>query len=345
MSLRIETSHEAPPDWDAYVSAHPRASAYHLAAAVNVGPQVFGLRAFFLSARDVAGKIVGVLPLVEQSSLVFGRFLVSVPFFTYGGVLADDDAVAVQLARAASDLAQSRRAAHVELRHIEPIEGLGLGERLDKVSMVLDLPETEDTLSKKLGSKLRSQIRRADREQIEVLWGGVELVKDFYTVFASTMHELGTPVYPRRFFETFCRSLPELSRVLVVKSNGVVHAASIVIRHGARLEVPWAAATAHAKRNSINMRLYWEMLSFAVRGSARQFDFGRSTVDAGTYRFKAQWGAQPMQLRWHYWLPDGAAIPQLNHSNPKYAVAANLWRRMPLWCANLIGPHIARNLP
>lgn len=327
------------------MARHPGASAYHHAKAVAIGCDAFGLRATYLTARDSAGKLAGVLPLVEQSSLLFGRYLISVPFFTYGGILADGPDAVAGLAARAAELASERGAAHVELRHSAPVEGLQLDERLDKVSMVLPLPGTEDALSKQLGSKLRSQIKRAEREQIEVAWGGAELLPDFYGVFAPTMHSLGTPVYSRRFFETFCRALPDLSRVLVVRSNSVVEAAAIVVRHGSRLEVPWAACTPEGKRKSVNMRLYWEMLRHAVASGATAFDFGRSSVDAGTYKFKAQWGAAPVQLHWHYWLKGGGAIPKLNHSNPKYALAANLWRRMPLWCANLVGPHIARSLP
>jgi hypothetical protein len=119
----------------------------------------------------------------------------------------------------------------------------------------------------------------------------------------------------------------------------------VLVRHGNRIEVPWAACTETGKRGAINMRLYWEMLQYGVRERAEKFDFGRSAPDSGTYKFKAQWGAQPVQLHWHYWLPNGAQLPRLNHSNPKYALAASMWRKMPLWCANLIGPHIVRNLP
>jgi FemAB-related protein (PEP-CTERM system-associated) len=345
MSVQVETSTDAPAGWDAYVHQHAAASAYHFSAAVRIARDAFGLHVFFLTAKDAAGNVVGILPLVEQSSALLGRYLISVPYFTYGGALANDDSIATKLCLAAGELGRSRRAAHVELRHTLPIEGIPFGARLDKVSMVLPLPATEEALSKQLGSKLRSQIKRAEREQVEVAWGEAQLLPDFYSVFAPTMHELGTPVYSKRFFETVLRALPDRARVLVVKSQGRVEAASIVVRHASRLEVPWAACTPEGKRKSINMRLYWEMLRFAVGSGAPAFDFGRSSIDAGTYKFKAQWGSQPMQLYWHYWMAGDAPLPKLNHSNPKFALAANLWRRMPLWCANLIGPHIARNLP
>jgi serine/alanine adding enzyme len=343
--MRVESSAAAPAEWDAYVEGHAEGTAYHRAASVRIGAEAFGLRTFFLWAHDEAGRIVGVLPLVEQSSLLFGHFLISVPYFTYGGILADTEAAAAALAREAAEVGARRGVAHVELRHSAPQAALTLPERLDKVSMVLSLPPTEAELSKQLGSKLRSQIKRAEREQVEIAWGGVELLPEFYQVFAPAMHRLGTPVYSRRFFEVACRAFGPLCAVLVVRGQGEPQAAAIVVRHRDRIEVPWAAATEAAKRGAINMRMYWEMLRYSIGAGAQAFDFGRSTVDSGTYRFKAQLGATAQQLHWHYWLRGGGEVPKLNQSNPKYARAADLWRRMPLWCANLIGPYIVRNLP
>ncbi|HUY83182.1 MAG TPA: FemAB family XrtA/PEP-CTERM system-associated protein [Steroidobacteraceae bacterium] len=344
-SPRVETTAGAPSDWDAYVERHPQASAYHRAAAVEIGARAFGLRTAFLAARDERSRLIGALPLVEQSSALFGRFLVSLPFVTYGGILAEDPPAAAALAAEAAALGRERRADHVELRHTAPLAAPGFAERLDKVSMILALPDSEAELLARLGSKLRSQIRRAEREPIEILWGGAESLRDFYPLFAAAMHGLGTPVYSRRFFEIAYDALREVASVLVVRLRGEAHAAAILVRHGRRFEVPWAAASPRAKRLSVNMRMYSEMLRFAVAGGAEAFDFGRSTVDSGTYRFKAQWGAQAQQLHWHYWLRGAGAVPKLNQSNPKYARAAALWRRMPLCCANLLGPYIARKLP
>lgn len=343
--MQISIAAAAPAGWDEFVLNHPQASACHRAAAVAIGRRAFGLETFYLSAADDAGKLTGILPLVEQSSVIFGRFLSSIPFFTYGGILARDPQVAAALARRAGELARERRAKHVELRHDTPLEGLGFAERLDKLSMVLPLPADEAALSKQLGSKLRSQIKRAERENPEILWGGAELLPDFYQVFARSMHELGTPVYPRRFFDVTLEALRDVLDVLVVRVRGRAEAAAMMIRHGERIEVPWAACSPEGKRGALNMRMYWEMLRLCVARGARAFDFGRSTLDSGTYRFKAQWGAQPLQLHWYYWLPEGAELPRLNHSNPKYELAARVWRRMPLWSANLIGPWVARNLP
>jgi FemAB-related protein (PEP-CTERM system-associated) len=342
--LRVTVETQAPAAWDEYVGGHACGKAYHLAAPVQVGRRAFGLDTRFMTAY-AGDRIVGVLPLVEQSSLLFGRFLVSVPFFTYGGILSDDDAVTQALVVQLRAHAAARRVEHTELRHSAPMPAIGVPERTDKVSMVLELPPTIAGLSKALGSKLRSQIKRAEREDPQVLWGHRELLEDFYRVFSVSMRDLGTPVYPRRFFEVVCDAFGDLLSVVVIRVQGVPLAAGILLRHGHSIEVPWAAALPEAKRGAINMRMYWEMLSRAVESGAHSFDFGRSTADSGTYRFKAQWGAVPQQLHWHYLLASGGEIPMLNHANAKYALATTMWKRLPLWCANALGPLIIRNLP
>ena len=93
------------------------------------------------------------------------------------------------------------------------------------------------------------------------------------------------------------------------------------------------------------MLMYWEVLKFAISENYTYFDFGRSSVDSGTYRFKKQWGSEPKQLYWHYWLASGGELPALNPNNPKYKLAINMWQKMPISLTKIIGPHIVKNLP
>jgi FemAB-related protein (PEP-CTERM system-associated) len=335
----------APQGWDEYVLGRPESTAYQLADAVRIGTRAFGLKSYYIVARGEGGRIVGVLPLVEQSSVLFGRFLASVPFFNYGGVLADDAGSVAAISAAAEQLARDRRAQHVELRHEHPLGAMTYPVRLDKITMLLDLPDSVAKLNQQLGSKLRSQIKRAERENPLVEIGGRELLPAFYAVFRVAMHELGTPVYPLNFFEATYDAMPDRCRIVLVSAAGAVQAASFLIRYRDRIEVPWAASTPLAKPMALNMRLYWEMLKYSVESGCRRFDFGRSTRDSGTHKFKAQWGAQPVQLNWYYWLAPGRELPRLNQSNPKYAMAANVWRKLPRWLVNAAGPHIVKNLP
>jgi serine/alanine adding enzyme len=211
--------------------------------------------------------------------------------------------------------------------------------------MLLDLPGSADELWKQFGAKLRAQIRRPQKEGATCVAGGAELLPEFYAVFSENMRDLGTPVYPVRFFARILGFLPDATRLFVVRWNGAPVAAALVISHGDTLEIPWASSLRRANAIGVNMLLYWSVLEFACQSGHRVFDFGRCTVDSGPHRFKKQWGATPRQLYWHYWLRDGGELPRLNHSNPRYAAAIALWRRLPLAVANRIGPLLIGSLP
>jgi FemAB-related protein (PEP-CTERM system-associated) len=211
--------------------------------------------------------------------------------------------------------------------------------------MTLDLPSSSEALWKSFDSKLRAQIRRPQKAGATYRLGGAELFSDFYAVFARNMRDLGTPVYPRAFFREILGEFAREARICIVDLAGRPVAAGLVLTHRSTMEIPWASSLREANRESVNMLLYFAVLEAAVKAGCKQFDFGRSTKDAGTYRFKAQWGAQPQQLNWHYWLAHGQTPPQISPSNPKYRLAIALWRRLPLPIANFLGPHIVKNLP
>lgn len=334
------------PDWDAFVKARPAASVYLRGGWSLLAQEVFGHDPHFIEARDHAGALCGVLPVVRQKSLLFGNFATSLPFFNYGGALADDEQVALQLMERARVLAQDLGCRYLELRDAEPRPG-GWQVRTDKVTMILDLPADAAALSRQLGSKLRSQVKRADRESPSLRVGGAELLKDFYEVFCHTMRDLGTPVYPRRFFDALFRAFPDECLLVVVDRAGKPAAAGFLILADGRAEIPWAACREDAKPAGFNMKLYWEVLMAVIERGCRQFDFGRSTTDSGTYRFKKQWGARPMQLYWHRWERDAdpakAGVPAKEGRLMRYATSA--WQKLPLRVANALGPLVSPSLP
>jgi FemAB-related protein (PEP-CTERM system-associated) len=220
----------------------------------------------------------------------------------------------------------------------------GLPQRLDKVAMILELADDSDSQLARFSAKLRSQIRRPAKEGFSCRIGGAELLADFYRVYAINMRDLGTPVYPLAFFQAVLREAKRHA-VVVVERSSQPAAAAIVLHHRETVEVPWASSLREHNRFSVNMLLYWRCIEWALAGGARRFDFGRSTRDGGTYRFKLQWGAEPCQLVWHYWMRDAGPVPNLSPSNPKYAAAIACWRHLPLAITNWLGPRIVRYLP
>lgn len=340
--IKITRLGEQTAAWDRYVESNKAASVYHLAAWREVIHRAFGHASTYFYAHAADGTIKGVLPLVRLKSRLFGDFLVSMPYFNYGGAIADHPQIEAQLVAHANMYAKTLGVSHVEYR--DDIEKADAPARTDKVNMLLALPGDEEALWQSFTPKLRAQIRRPQREDIAAILGGIELLDDFYTVFARNMRDLGTPVYAKSFFARILEAFPAQSRLVIVRLAGKPVGAAFLIGYRDMLEIPWASTLREVNHLGVNMYMYWEVLRHAIAQGYRMFDFGRSSVDSGTYQFKKQWGAAAKQLYWHYWL-NGGELPALNPSNPKYKLMINTWKRLPVWLTRLIGPPIVKNLP
>jgi FemAB-related protein (PEP-CTERM system-associated) len=344
--------------WDAYALGHPLAEKYHLWGWRRVIGKTFGHPTPYLLAER-AGAVAGVLPLAHLKSRVFGNLLVSLPFFNYGGILADSQAAGVALFEWALGLAAELRADQLELRHIEPLpwfqerfndlasrngaSGHFLTRR-HKVTMRLALPASPELLWAGLRSKLRSQVRRPLKEGCTARVGGAELAPDFYRVFARNMRDLGTPVYSRALFENVLAEFPAHARIAAVYHGGQPVAAGLVVGFKGILEVPWASSLRSHNHLAPNMLLYWTMLEFACQAGYQCFDFGRSSQGGSTCRFKEQWGASPQELNWHTWNATDVAR-DVSPQNGKFRLAISLWQRLPLPIANGLGPGLVKYIP
>jgi len=330
--------------WEDYVTNHPSASNYHRYGWRAVIENSFGHTCHYLAVRDNAGGVVGVLPLVFMRSKLFGYFLVSLPFFNYGGLLCDNQEIGDALLAEARVLRDEFGAEQVELRHTVPWPG-DFPTKQHKVCMVLELAGNADAQWQVFNTKLRNQIRKAQKSGFTVAVGGRELLADFYTVFVRNMRDLGTPVYAQKFFAEVLAAFSGDSRIIVVSLEGKPVAAGIIVRFRETLEIPWASAIRDYNSLCPNNLLYWTALQYALEIGCKRFDFGRSTPGEGTYKFKEQWGAKPLQLNWQYLLPSGAAMPELNNKNPKFEMAIRLWQKLPLSLTRVLGPHIVKSIP
>ncbi|MBJ6801419.1 FemAB family XrtA/PEP-CTERM system-associated protein [Geomonas propionica] len=330
-------------EWDGFVASQPAATSYHRYLWKEVVEKSFGHRGYYLLAR-CGGAPAGVLPLVHMKSRLFGNFLVSVPFFNYGGVLCSDLAVVPALLEEGRRLMRKTGAAHLELRHLG--ESLpGLPTRSHKVTMILRLAADAESQWRRFPPKLRNQVRKAQKSGLEVATGGEDLLDGFYEVFCRNMRDLGTPVYGRKFFENLLDAPQAHARVVSVTLGGRAVASGIMTRFRESVEVPWASSNRDYRECCPNNLLYWEAIRLAIGEGAVSFDFGRSTPGEGTYNFKKQWGAEPVPLYWQYLLREGASLPELNPANPKFRLAVRGWQRLPVALTRLLGPRIVRNIP
>jgi serine/alanine adding enzyme len=329
--------------WEDFIARSLDATAYHSYRWKKVIEESFGHRGHYLAALDGRGKVRGVLPLVHMKSRLFGNFLISVPFVNYGGLLCESAEAEQVLLQEADALRGKLGAGHVELRHLDRPLGELPGNR-HKVTMVLPLAATVEEQWTAFNAKLRNQIRKAEKNSLHCTVGEIELLDDFYAIFARNMRDLGTPVYGKSFFRNVLAAFPETTRIFVVTLEGKAIAAGIASWFRETIEMPWASSISEYKALCPNNMLYWEAISFAIERGFKSFDFGRSTPNEGTFNFKKQWGAQPVQLHWQYLL-DGGEIPALNNKNPKYQLAIRLWKRLPVPLTRLVGPSIVRNIP
>jgi len=339
----LEVTDQCPPaEWDAFVDRHEAATQYHRLAFRTVFERAFGHRCHYLAAlRD--GRVAGILPLVEFHSHLFGRFAVSLPFVNYGGVVADTPAVGARLVAEAVNRAEAGAWRHVELRHRDR-QFTQWPARTHKVIMERPVEGTRDALWGAVDRKVRNLVRKAEKSGCTAHHGGPELLGDFYAVFSRNMRDLGTPVYTPRFFSEVMAATGGRSRVFVVRRAGIPVAASLVLVWRDRAEVPWASSLRSHASSSPNMLLYWTMLEWAVAEGVRTFDFGRSTPGEGTYHFKTQWGATAFPSVWEYAGLSGD-VPNQGPSNPKFQAAIAVWKHLPLWVANTVGPTIVKNIP
>ncbi len=329
--------------WDAFVASRPEASAYHGMVWCAIIQDAFGHPAYPLAAyRD--GVIRGVLPLVLVAGRLFGRFLVSMPFVNYGGVLAEDAHSTAVLLRKAEELMRDLSARSVELRRFGAAR-VDMPGRGHKVTMLLQLAPDPDSMWNGFKDKVRNQVRKAQKNGLQTETGGADLLNEFYEVFCVNMRALGTPVYGKNFFAAVLRRLPGAVRIISVRQGEKTLAAGITYTHGTTMEIPWASSLPAFRQLCPNNLLYWEAIRQAALQGLSLFDFGRSSPGSGPLRFKAQWGAHEKPLCWDYLLPPGRQLPDLTTSNPKFRLATAVWKKLPLGLTRLLGPRIVRCIP
>ncbi|RBW50240.1 FemAB family XrtA/PEP-CTERM system-associated protein [Marinobacter sp. F3R11] len=340
-------------EYDQYVVGHPQATPYHHSAWLQATESAYGHTAWLVSVHS-NGSLCGVLPLVEVRPPVGSASLVSLPFCDLGGALADNVDIVERLLAEAKALAKTNRIKTLEIRAggvaLDAEQGIDDLAGNTKVRMLCDLPESSEILFKSYKPKLRSQIRKAEKNGLRAeLREGADAIDLFYDVFSQNMRRLGSPVHSLEWFKDLKAAYGDSLLTGVVFQGDKPVGAGIVLLGGKQACIPWASTLEEFNRLAPNMLLYWTFLSHVCDLGYTCFDFGRSTLGEGTYRFKKQWGAQPYELIWTDYL-DGvkntarAETSRVSTSNVSRLrpLIENIWRRLPLPMANWLGPKLRR---
>jgi len=334
----------APGDegsWDKFVGVARDATFFHRIGWRTIVQQVMQHRTHYLLAERGA-TICGVLPLAEIRSRLFGHSLVSLPFGVYGGPASTDADAADALIVAADELGQRLGVSHVELRNFAARRPDWARQDL-YVTFRKTLDTDVDANLLAVPRKQRAMVRKAMTRGLRSETG--TSVDRFFALYADNVHRHGTPPLPKRYFNALVAVFGDACELLTVTdSNG--RDVSGVLSFYFRDEVMpyYAGDTIEARNLAANDFKYWELMRRACESGIRIFDYGRSKIGTGSYSFKKNWGFEPMALAYEYRLYGDAKIPQHNPLNPKYRAFIALWRRMPRFLANAVGPMIVRNL-
>ncbi|WP_016957048.1 FemAB family XrtA/PEP-CTERM system-associated protein [Catenovulum agarivorans] len=339
--------------WDEYVKQHKNATPYHMFAWGLAVEQAYQHKAYYLIATQ-QNTIVGVLPLVQFKKPFAKQQLCSLPFCDLGGVLADSKVIEQALLAEAGKWLMQNNQPFIDYRATEVNYDSAASEQIDldnkKVRMLLQLPENSQALWDGFKSKLRSQIRKAEKNGLTAeisLASNKEqkFVDGFYQVISRNMRDLGSPVHSKAWFDSILNFYGENSVIALVYKDDIVVGAGIVLTCGNKACIPWASTVAEYNRLAPNMLLYWTLLQHVADNNIANFDFGRSTFNEGTYRFKAQWGAQAELLDWCQLNAQGQRINTETHATGKGKMRARveeIWRKLPLAVTETVGPKVRK---
>lgn len=305
--------------------------------------QATGHRATGLVAEK-GGKLVGWLPFSQVHSPIFGRALVSSGFGVGGGVLAARAETVRSLCRAAEELATRASVPAIELRGpLAPDDWHSWSD--SHCGFECELAEDDEQQLLAIPRKQRAEIRKSLKLDLDVTIGsGAADREAHYTVYSASVHNLGTPVFPRSLFETMLDRFGEDADILTVRHAGEPVASVLSFYHRGTVMPYWGGGTFAARHLRANERMYFELMLHARRKGCNRFDFGRSKTGSGPYNYKKNWGFDPEPLTYASWTAPGHDRRDLSPANDSYSAKIELWKKLPLGIANMIGPHIAKGL-
>jgi len=326
--------------WDDFVQNNSEATFFHLSGWKTVIERAFGHKTYFLYAENEGG-ITGILPLVHVKSLLFGNSLVSTAFCVYGGIVANDEESYDALDKEACRLAQELGVDALEMRHREqkhperPYKKLYVTFR-----KALD-PEVEKNMLA-IPRKQRAMVRKGMEAGLaSVIDEGVERLHQAYS---ESVRNLGTPVFPKKYFQLLKKVFGGQCEVLSVEHNGQLIASVMNFYFKDEVLPYYGGGTELARNLKGNDFMYWEVMRRAVEKGVKIFDFGRSKEGTGSYSFKKNWGFVPEPLFYEFYLVKATELPDINPLNPKYQLFIAAWKRLPLPISQFIGPFLSKDL-
>lgn len=330
---------------EGFLADHPEATPFHRPAWLGAVAQGTGNAALALIAER-GGHIAAYLPLNEVHSPIFGRMLASTGFAVGGGLLLGEGEAAPVFA-ALEELALRRSCPAVELRGgALPEDRPGWTIRRDShCGFVQPLADDDEAQLLAIPRKQRAEVRKGLANDLTVSVGSAgDDRAAHYAVYAESVRNLGTPVFPRALFDAVLDHFGADADILTIRDGERPVASVLSLYHRGAVMPYWGGGTWEARRLRANDRMYFELMRHARHRGCARFDFGRSKTHSGAYDFKRNWGFEPEVLSYAAWTAPGCDKRDADPTSAKHSAQIALWKRLPLGLANTLGPLIARGL-
>ena len=329
--------------WDALVTAHPHGTPFHLIAWRDTIRDAFGYTPMYLAA-ECGGKLEGLLPLFLVRNPMVGKALISSPFAVYGGIVANTEAARTALYEEARRLGESLGVEYIELRNAWPEQCVGRPNVDRYATFSRTVEPGEEALLAALPKKTRNMVRKALKQPFEARYG-VRDAGRFFDVFSRNMRRLGTPCFPRRYFELALRNFGEMADIREVWLEDRLLAVSFNLFFRGDMHTFHASADTRFNALGPNTFMYFDHLRWAARNGYRTFDFGRSKKGSGPFEFKRHWNTTLRELPYEIILVRRKNLPNFSPANPRFDLAVRLWRCLPLAVTRVLGPRLIRLFP
>jgi FemAB-related protein (PEP-CTERM system-associated) len=341
--------------WDLYVKSHPDGTFFHQIGWKELVEGSFHHQSEYLVAEapplpangapgPSAKQIVGIFPLFSIKSLLFGRSMVSVPFGTYGGILADNDEVEQALYARAVELTQAKELDYLEVRN-EGKRLAGLPTKDLYYNFKKEISPDNDENLKAIPRKTRRMVRKGMSNGFDVAMDSLDLLDTFYELFALSYSNLGTPVFSKRYIRKTLEEFNGESSILIIFKDKKPLSGVLSFYFKDQVIPYYSGAHPDSREQAANDYMYWALMSHAAERGYRTFDFGRSKKGTGPFDFKRHWGFEPNLLPYQFYLNNVKEIPNISPANPKYRKQIEVWKKLPLWAAQIIGPAIVKYIP
>lgn len=326
--FELDNRHEEA--WNDFVQNDPNGTFFHLAGWKKVMQEAFGFKTFYLLEKN-GGSVTGILPLALVKRPLFGPALISSPLCVHGGGLGNCAA----LEEAAAKKALSLGVKYLELRG--PAQGTqNMASSSTFFNFQRTLSNSHDENLKAIPRKQRAEVRKGIAANLETKTD--QNVDLFYKIYATSVRNLGTPVFPKKYLKALIDTFGDAVEIMTVSSQGQPLTSVFSFKYKDRMIPYYGGGLPAARDHSAYPYMYWKLMERSVDNGFRVFDFGRSMRDSGAFAFKSNFGFEPEPLPYHYHLVKAESVPDINPDNPRNKFLISTWKKLPLPVANVVGP-------